>query len=65
MPLELPDASEQLAQPMTQLTRALGDKQSEVAAMLIEAASSGNEQVEMALKEFLEEVLPVEGGRQL
>lgn len=58
MPLVLPDATLQLAEPMSQLTRALGDTHSEVGAVLLDAAVNGKEEVETAVKGFLEEVLP-------
>jgi hypothetical protein len=62
LPLDLPDTSEKLAQPMVQLASALGDRYPDAAPMLIAAAAAGSEQVEATLKDFLDEVLPVDGG---
>lgn len=62
LPLYLPAASVRLAEPVAQVVSALGDAYTDAAALLIEAATSSKEQVELAVRQLLEEVLPIDGG---
>lgn len=64
LPLGLPVASSQLAEPMTQVVRALGDTYDDVAARLVEAATAGKEQVEAAVGDLLEDVLSFNRGAE-